>query len=428
MADADVDAARRGAAPTFSRSRIKPVVYNTTDGKIIVEDELLNFLAVKIKTLSQDEIVVLATNNFGSESIEASKKVLFEFCPSSQRNVTHKGQQKAANNIKSCLKVLNECGDNIPRFVSHYLDELPPVSYDSLDVSNLLGRLQKTYDEVCSLKHTMQLQANLTEEFRAITVDTNRRVSALERQSLSEPVIAGNGAGDSGSAETETVSAVQGASERGSPREGELSVRRHRRSASSAICCDGAVTSGRSPMDVGKAEMALERSPGGMAATSLSTGWNVVVKKGRPVHGSAKAAAQAGPRAANGRKRRAVRAAPIVGTGAQSGIQTVKTKLVSVFASKFSPELDAETLSRYLKEKLGREVKCQKIDTVQSRFGSFKVSAECNEVAEMYKPELWPDGALVRRYYEPRRECVAGVNTAAISSGIRVLGGAVGEK
>ncbi len=76
------DIARRGsAAPDFSASWIKPEIYKTVDGKVIVEDELLNFLAVKIKTLSQDEIILLATNTFDSEWIESSKRVLFDFCP-----------------------------------------------------------------------------------------------------------------------------------------------------------------------------------------------------------------------------------------------------------------------------------------------------------------------------------------------------------
>lgn len=94
-------------------SRLKPEVYRTVDGKVIVEDKLLNFLAVKSRTLSQDEIVLLAVNTFDSERIEVSKKVLFELCPSSQRNISHKGAQKDTNNIKSCLKVLNECRENV---------------------------------------------------------------------------------------------------------------------------------------------------------------------------------------------------------------------------------------------------------------------------------------------------------------------------
>ncbi|KAJ8395940.1 hypothetical protein AAFF_G00026480 [Aldrovandia affinis] len=77
--------------------------------------------------------------------------------------------------------------------------------------------------------------------------------------------------------------------------------------------------------------------------------------------------------------------------------------MVSVFATKFDPNVDADTLSDYLKEKLGREVKCRKIETAQSRFSSFCVTAECNDVAEMYDPQLWPAGSFVRRFYEPRR-------------------------
>ncbi len=91
------DAATRGLAvfaSVLKRSRLKPEIYNTVDGKIIVEDEFLNFLAVKIKTLSQDEIVLLAAKTFNSDWIEASKKVLFELCPTTQRNVSHKGPQK----------------------------------------------------------------------------------------------------------------------------------------------------------------------------------------------------------------------------------------------------------------------------------------------------------------------------------------------
>lgn len=37
------------ADPAFKRSRLKPEVYRMTNGRVIVEDEQLNFLAVKTK-------------------------------------------------------------------------------------------------------------------------------------------------------------------------------------------------------------------------------------------------------------------------------------------------------------------------------------------------------------------------------------------
>lgn len=111
--------------------------------------------------------------------------------------------------------------------------------------------------------------------------------------------------------------------------------------------------------------------------------------------------------------------AGIVGTGPGSSTYTLRTKLVSVFVTKFTPELEADTITSYLHSKLGRKVTCMKIDTVQSRYSSFKVTAECDDVREMYDPDLWPEGAFVRRFYKVRKSKGATEDVKA-----DVLGGA----
>ena len=83
-----------------------------------MEFKFLNFLTVKMKTLSHDDIVLLTVNHFGSEWIESSRSS--KFC---LRVVC--GQVLSAYH----LRLLNEFGENIPRFVSHHLDELPPVTF-----------------------------------------------------------------------------------------------------------------------------------------------------------------------------------------------------------------------------------------------------------------------------------------------------------
>lgn len=123
------------AARHVIKQRIQPEIYTTIDGKTIVEDELLSFLSVKLKTVPQDDIILMAVNHFGSEWSENSKKVLFELCLSCVLCcVAHKEQLKDVNNVKSCLKLLHEAGENAPRFVSYYLDDLPSVAFNSLDV------------------------------------------------------------------------------------------------------------------------------------------------------------------------------------------------------------------------------------------------------------------------------------------------------
>ncbi len=62
------------AARHVIKQRIKPEIYTTIDGKIIVEDELLSFLFVKLKTVPQDDIILMAVNHFGSEWIETPRR------------------------------------------------------------------------------------------------------------------------------------------------------------------------------------------------------------------------------------------------------------------------------------------------------------------------------------------------------------------
>ena len=445
-------------APAFKLRRLKPEIFKTDDGKVIVEDELLNFLAVKIKTLSQEEIVLLATNTFESEAIEASKKVLFEVCPgTSQRCVAHKGQNRDANNIKLCLKVLNECGENIPRFVSHYLDELPPVTFTSLDVSYLLRRMEQLYAEVVALKHITEIQTGVSETARADTEEINRRVTVLECLSANSPSVAavatsrptdkashrgpgsmkepvpasgvreGDVLHERGAADLRALGDAARAMELPIPsgvRSGGMQrgEDQHQGDESADLnpTRDAVAARNTAPVEYSGdgstvMDVAVRRHATGAVAPSGSPRWSTIVKNGKPV--STRVKAKAAGSALGGHTsttvvRKRSRPAPIIGTGTVSTIKTVKTKIVNVFATKFSPDLDADTLADYLQSKLNRTVTCQKIDHARSRFGSFKVTAECNEVTEMYNPELWPEGALIRRYYEPRNVPTgAGIDT-----------------
>ena len=360
--------------------------------------------------MTQDEIVLVASNTFESEWIETSKKTLFELCPETkQRCVAFKGNQKDANNIKSCLKVLNECGENIPRFVSHYLDELPPVTFNNLDVSNLLSKMERLHSEVCALRHVVEVQADIGQNLRAVAATMDSRVAAVERQL--EPSH-GGGLAVPSDAETTCGSA------QGDGQDGALSVKDASPPGSSTDvhpnCVDPLAASGTVSACV---------SPGGTAVNSQV--WSQVVKQGRGRRNRAEGQSALSKQLVGKPERRMPK--PIVGTAAQGNIKVIRTKLVSVFATKFSPDLDAETLSEYLTEQLGRDVNCHRIDTASSRYSSFKVCAECNEVAEMFNPELWPEGSVVRRYYEPRKAEVIGASRARPFAGARVLNGATAE-
>lgn len=136
-----------------------------------------------MRTLSHDEIIHLVSINFSPKWIEESMRLLFEVCPkTSQRCVIHKGAHKDANNIKACLKLLNEVGENTPRFVSHYLDQSPPVGFGHMDASALLSRLEQLNQEVASLRKTMETQVGVSEGLGAASAAMDRRISAIENR------------------------------------------------------------------------------------------------------------------------------------------------------------------------------------------------------------------------------------------------------
>ena len=106
---------------------------------------------------------------------------------------------------------------------------------------------------------------------------------------------------------------------------------------------------------------------------------------------------------ASSREKRDHRNVGIIGT-AESSIDVITTKRVSVFATKFSPDLEADILRDYLANKLGNpSVTCRKTELATSRFGSFHITADCKEVADMCSPQAWPAGIYVRRLFESRR-------------------------
>lgn len=85
-----------------------------------------------------------------------------------------------------------------------------------------------------------------------------------------------------------------------------------------------------------------------------------------------------------------------------------------------------EALSDKLSEKCGRAVSRNRIGNQNGRYSSFKVSAECHDVGEMYNPELWPDGAFGRRYYELRR-AGATVTNAVLAAELRSASAGTGS-
>ena len=270
--------------------------------------------------------------------------------------------------MKLCLSLFNEIGNNIPMFVSHCLEKLPPVGFGSMDTSALLRRLEQLSSEVAGLRRVCEAQATVNDNLKAATEAVNQRLSAFVERSASPPASIGLREGASASETRQPAPVLQ-----------EMSAAR-------------ISTPGETSTESSEPQSRTPRSPL----------WSTMVRKGarkRPTSTRTQQPLQSVV-STRGKQKKPT---GIFGTGTESSIPVITTKRVSLFATRFSPDVYADTLRNYLSAKLDNEsVSCRKIETASGRFGSFQITADCKEVADLYSPQIWPAGVFVRRYFEPR--------------------------
>ena len=101
--------------------------------------------------LPSETIVQLCSKHYRTDEIETAKKKLYEVCPTDTRVLNRKGPKKNVQNLDDVVKRLNELdpeSEVIPCFVARDLGNLPPITFNSIDVSVLLAKIESMHDEV----------------------------------------------------------------------------------------------------------------------------------------------------------------------------------------------------------------------------------------------------------------------------------------
>ena len=127
------------------RRREAPSEINRQDSVIV--DELLCFLANKIDVLPPQSIADLCRTTYDEGEIEAAKKRLCDLCAdeNSSRFRRRQGPKKSAVNLDDMMRLLQEKGTDVPLFVARDLSRLPPITFDSIDVSSLLHGVRRAH-------------------------------------------------------------------------------------------------------------------------------------------------------------------------------------------------------------------------------------------------------------------------------------------
>ena len=112
---------------------------------------------------------------------------MYEVCPTDTRVLNKKGPKKKAHNFDDIVKRLNKLDldvDEIPCFVVKNLGNLPPITFNSIDVSVLLMKIRRLNDEVLLLRAGMTSQQTTTETLKKVCEETMSRVDILEGKSF----------------------------------------------------------------------------------------------------------------------------------------------------------------------------------------------------------------------------------------------------
>ena len=172
-----------GGSDATEHARNSPDV-NKNDGiPTVVVNEFLCFVHNKMNILPSETIVQLCSKHYRTEEIEIAKKKLCEVCPTDTRVLNRKGPKKNVQNLDDVVKRLNELdpeSDVIPCFVARDLGNLPPITFNSIDVSVLLAKIESMHDEVQLLRAGMTCQQTTAETLKQVCEETVSRMDMLE--------------------------------------------------------------------------------------------------------------------------------------------------------------------------------------------------------------------------------------------------------
>ena len=146
----------------------------------VIIDELICFVQNMINILPPISIGDLCTATFAEHDIEASKRRLFEFCADDSCTRMRKriGPKRSMQNVNDIIRLLQEKGTDTPTFVALDLAKLPPVTFDSIDVSTLLNSIRQNEAEITLLKDCLTTHSSKT--LIAVVNDVVSRLAEVE--------------------------------------------------------------------------------------------------------------------------------------------------------------------------------------------------------------------------------------------------------
>ena len=133
-----------------------------------VVNELLTFVIHKLQYMPPDSVTQLCVGFYDYQIIERASKLLFELCGSGSREDRYRrrqGEHKKMATMRDIIALVQRRNNELPvTCVAHNLSNLPPVTFDSIDVCVLLSRMEHMRLEMDALKAVVSTQTSVCDD------------------------------------------------------------------------------------------------------------------------------------------------------------------------------------------------------------------------------------------------------------------------
>lgn len=167
-------------------------------------DELLCFVVNKMDTLDVESLVRLCSETYSENDTKVSKDLVFGLLhnESDSTKLINRRNSKLSEsikvkNIRDILQLLQEKGTaDLPQFVALDLGNLPPITFDHIDVTALLSQIENTKTKIDILQSAVQQQNVVSDALAETNMALGNRVARIEKlhekQNVNTPNTANN--------------------------------------------------------------------------------------------------------------------------------------------------------------------------------------------------------------------------------------------
>lgn len=315
------------------------LIYMVRDGKNLVLNDILCFLASRIDSLTQPVLVKAISDTYEYDEIVKAKDVLFDNCSKTAsakkrkwRNGGHKGTNKIPDTINDVIGWLHDLSaDEIPDFVSRGL-KVPPVDAKNFDLSAVLIELRTLSSKVDKIQNMQCLIDELQLEIAKMKSNLNDQLNN------DFPILV---------PDTPVFSS-----------------------------CQSCTVPKTLFSDVVNATPVQIRPTTTLRAAPIPQRQGIK-KQMKAIIGNA--------------------------TKFVDKLTSVRTyRPLHIFVTRLSPLTECDDIVSFMKSEHEKDVTCEKLKTKFDTYSSFKVSTTYEHSELVMSPDSWPKGILIRKYFEPK--------------------------